>query len=154
MPTLTHRELTERAAKWLRNSCRVPHYHDADRLISCRCSVVFTERVGGQEIVDAIGYNRAGRRTVVIECKTSLRDFFADQDKKCRRRPELGMGSFRFYLAEPDIIPIDELPDRWGLLILSKGRVSIAKAPTVIHKPNRNAELELLFNDAYKRQNL
>ena len=63
------------------------------------------------EIPYAIGF--ANGKTILIEVKTSLSDFRSDKKKKFRNIG--GMGGWRFYLAEPDIIPHNEIPDGWGL---------------------------------------
>ena len=60
-------------------------------------------------------------RSVVVECKISRADFFADREKPFRKNPELAMGCERFYLAPQGLIAAHELPAKWGLLE-SKGR--------------------------------
>ncbi len=37
--------------------------------------------------------------------------------------PELGMGDWRFFICEPGLISIEELPAGWGLLNVKKDRV-------------------------------
>jgi hypothetical protein len=63
---------------------------------------------------DAIGW-RDGL-SIMIECKASRSDFLADKNKDVRKRPERGMGDWRFYLCPPEIIYPSELPLGWGLL--------------------------------------
>jgi hypothetical protein len=98
---MDHNALCERAAQWLRNTRR--------------CRLVLREVVSGCcEIPDAIGWNGGGWSTL-IECKTSLADFRRDADK-AHARADLGMGMHRFYMTEPDVIPLVEIPEGWGLL--------------------------------------
>ncbi len=40
-----------------------------------------------------------------------------------RAEPEKGMGDWRFYLCEPGVITVDDLPAGWGLLYVINGRV-------------------------------
>ena len=88
------------AARWLR-SCH-------------RCCVVLTEWKGGprHEIPDVIGWNRRGW-SVLVEVKTSRSDFRADAKKLSRRHH--GVGQERWFFAPRNVIPVDELPDKWGL---------------------------------------
>jgi len=64
---------------------------------------------------DAIGWKRACH-SVVVECKISRADFFADQEKPFRQKPELGLGCERFYLTPAGLLHPEELPRGWGLL--------------------------------------
>lgn len=71
---------------------------------------------GTGEIPDAIGFRE--RSSVLVECKTSRSDFFADRKKRYRAQPEVyaPMGEFRFYAAPKGLIRVEDLPERWGLL--------------------------------------
>ena len=104
MGALTHKQLVKRAGRWLRNSLH--------------CSVVFEELVAntiGGEIPDTIGW--VSGTCIVVECKTSHADFLTDKKKASRRRvgENTALGTFRFYLAPPNVIRVDELPEGWGL---------------------------------------
>jgi hypothetical protein len=103
---MTHDKLVMRAVAWLR---------------SYGCGVVLSEQscVSG-ETPDAIGWKRASH-SVIVECKVSRADFLADREKPFRRKPEIGMGCERYYLAPPALLTPDELPAGWGLLEL-RGR--------------------------------
>ena len=98
---MTHAQLVEKAVRWLR------HY---------RCGVVLSEQacVSG-EMPDAIGWKRACH-SVVVECKITRADFFADRAKPFRHKPEQGVGSERFYLTPAGLLRHEELPAGWGLL--------------------------------------
>jgi hypothetical protein len=98
---MTHAVLVRKAVEWLRRY---------------RCGVVLSEQacISG-EMPDAIGWKRACH-SVLVECKVSRPDFLADREKSFRKKPELGVGSERFYLAPRGLIHPDEIPAGWGLL--------------------------------------
>lgn len=101
---MTHNELVEIAHKWLLR----------------RCGFAFKELAAQySEIPDAIGFR--SNYSILIECKTSRSDFFADQKKIFRKNPAKGVGDFRFYMCQKDLIKPGELPNSWGLLYVSKG---------------------------------
>jgi len=72
----THKELVQRASKWLQNSAS--------------CPVVLYEARGAYEIPDAIGWKAHGNQSIVIECKTSISDFKKDQEKRARKVKSMG----------------------------------------------------------------
>jgi hypothetical protein len=96
---VTHAELVRRAVRWLRNSRR--------------CNVVLAEAqcYWVREFPDAIGWR--GSSSILIECKTSITDFYAD-----RRKPSSPhrMGVYRYYLTPPGLLQPEQLPTGWGLL--------------------------------------
>ena len=65
---------------------------------------------------------------MLVECKVSRGDFLADREKPCRKKPEKGVGSERFYLTPPALLKIGELPAGWGLLEYRRGRVEMQHA--------------------------
>lgn len=73
------------------------------------------------ELPDAIGFKNGA--SCLIEAKCSRSDFLADKKKAFRKDPEKGMGDWRFFICEPDIISVGDLPAGWGLLHVVKGRV-------------------------------
>lgn len=110
----THGELISIAEKWLLNTQN--------------CGFVFKELrcyTPNKEIPDAIGF--CNGYSILIECKTSYKDFKSDSKKLFRKRPELGMGSFRFYMAPEGIITPDELPYKWGLIEVNSKRRAVKK---------------------------
>ena len=81
-----------------------------------RCGVVLSEQACvSREMPDAIGWKKACH-SVLVECKASRADFMADREKPFRQRPEMGVGSERYYLAPRQLIRIEEIPAGWGLL--------------------------------------
>lgn len=99
---ITHRELVERGASWLRS-----HKH----------KVVCTETVTKcHEVPDVIGWK--GVSSTLIECKVSRADFKKDQEKLSRIDANKRVGQARYYLTPPGLIQESELPSGWGLLEL------------------------------------
>ncbi len=106
----THRELCELACRFLRNN---------------GFKVVFSDRFHAWtscgEHPDALGFRNGA--SCLIEVKCSRSDFLADRKKVFRSEPEKGMGDWRFYLCEPGVITVADLPAGWGLLYAINGRV-------------------------------
>lgn len=110
---MTHKELVERAAKWLKGR---------------GCTVVATElHTNGQsgECPDAIGWRY--HQSYVVECKASRADFLTDKNKRFRQNPPLGMGAKRFYMCPPEVILAREIPPGWGLLYVKPRKVEVIK---------------------------
>ena len=139
---MTHRQLVDSAYRWL--------------LGQGRCGVAFRELMANNdtgEIPDAIGFRE--RASVLVECKISRSDFFADRKKKYRAQPDVyrPMGKFRFYAAPKGLIRVEELPKRWGLL-----EPTPRGALRIVHNPygnwwcngfddhNQDAERALLYS--------
>jgi hypothetical protein len=93
-----------------------------------RCGVVLSEQacVSG-EMPDAIGWKKACH-SVLVECKVSRADFLADREKPFRRKPEIGVGCERYYLAARGLIPVEDVPTGWGLLEIAGREVQRIKA--------------------------
>jgi len=107
---MTHAQMIEKAVRWLR---------------SYRCGVVLSEQacVSG-EMPDAIGWKQACH-SVLVECKVTRNDFWADREKPFRLKPEKGVGRERFYLTPPGLVKIEELPLGWGLLQCRRDRIEM-----------------------------
>jgi len=107
----THAELVKRAGKWLKTRKK--------------CGVIMKEWKGGcGETPDAIGFRY--NTSILIEVKISYSDFKKDFDKHFRKRMGYGMGEYRYYMAPKEVIPLDEIPNNWGLLEVKNDRVYIA----------------------------
>jgi hypothetical protein len=104
MSEITHEDLRKAAVKWLSGTSRSDH----------RCSVVLSEiATASSQIPDAIGW--AASRSILIECKVSRSDFFADATKPSRIANHIP-GTRRYYLAPARMVKWEELPIGWGLL--------------------------------------
>jgi hypothetical protein len=93
-----------------------------------RCGVVLSEQacVSG-EMPDAIGWKKACH-SVLVESKVSRSDFIADRDKPFRRKPEIGVGCERYYLAPRGLIELEDLPAGWGLLEVCDREAKLVKS--------------------------
>jgi hypothetical protein len=125
---MTHQQLVRVAEQWLRRSYR--------------CGIVLSEQsCASGETPDVIGW-KGKCRSIVVECKVSRADFFADRGKPFRHNPELGMGCERFYLTPAGMISKEELPPRWGLLELKNKEVRLLITPP---RRSQRAEAGLLW---------
>lgn len=123
---MTHAELVERAAKWLRSQ---------------GFGTVIAENLyGGDENPDAIGWKCSGH-SLLVECKVSRSDFLADAAKSFRKHPSLGMGVERVYMTTPGVIRRDELTNGWGLVEVRGQRVVTVVKPTPRYDINKHAEI-------------
>jgi hypothetical protein len=140
---ITHIELVELGRNWLIHtfSNAVPWGHYG-------CSVVITElstATWGGEIPDVLGF--CPNKSILIECKTSFSDFNADKNKPFRNEaPEMGIGSQRWYLAPLGIIPIDKVPEKWGLLEVTPGRTILMTRKAEIQERNYDSEQAILIS--------
>ncbi len=100
---MEHFDLVLRAEKFLRD-------------INCKIVIrdPFKSMTWSGECPDAIGWR--GGVSFLIEAKATRADFLSDKKKEFRVFPNKGMGDWRFYMSEPGIIEVDDLPDDWGLL--------------------------------------
>jgi len=139
---MTHPELVERAGRWLKNTLN--------------CRVVLSELVaytGNGEIPDSIGW--VNGRCILVECKTSRSDFFADLKKPFRRMepiPAQALGDWRFYLTTEGLIDPEEIPDGWGLYevrgrsVKHAGGVRYANGRTPPYKSYKQGEVAMLVS--------
>lgn len=155
----THEELCERARRWLSGTRK--------------CEPVFSGCASCDEIPDAIGWSSSWkfRGSHVVECKTSVSDFYADQrkyvmwrsvkwDHLLRRvsQQEIDkgdyvkevasrMGDYRFYMCEPGVIAVQlvekHAPDH-GLLYVEGRRVSVVRSAPRREGPHYAAEVRFL----------
>ncbi len=134
--TSTHRDMCKRAATWLRGTMG--------------CGVAVWELTAWtNEKPDAIGWHP--HKSTLVECKTSRSDFLRDKLKYHKKTPESGMGNYRYYMCPPDVIKAEDLPPCWGLVYLSKGRVSIIKKA---EKQAANLKAERTFLASILRRNI
>lgn len=128
---MTHDDLVKKACIWLGGPGR--------------CTVVGSEFTswGCAESPDAIGWDYLGR-CVVVECKTSRSDFFADA-KKPYRSKVCGLGATRYYLAPQGLLKPEELPEGWGLIeVKPSGGTVKRKDSKVWAERNMTGEIVIL----------
>jgi hypothetical protein len=126
---MTHDELVQRAARWLKNTQR--------------CGVVLTEFVSySPETPDAIGWKNGGLWSYLVECKTSLGDFYADAKKPGRSLRRLaGLGRERYYMTPKGLLDVERVRRNrpgWGLLEVCGRRVSCTTTPGGSRKDGSN----------------
>jgi len=137
----THDELIEIGRKWLIN----PYAQAAD-YGHYGCSVVMTEiSCSAWEEPDVLGFSSNRPGSILIECKASKSDFRADKKKPFRECSEFGMGAQRWYLAPAGIIPIDEVPEKWGLLEVIENKIKVTKKAE-IQKRSYESEIKVLLS--------
>lgn len=144
---MTHAELVERAGKWLKNSLH--------------CRVVLTEHVAytrSCETPDAIGW--VNNRAILVECKTSRSDFYADRRKPSRHKDFPALGVWRFYFAPPCLLGIKDInymAEGWGLYAVHKNKIVHASgakynnADQPPFKSDRDSEVAMLVSAMAKK---
>src|ERR1700676_450438 len=109
---MTHARLVEMAEEWLRRS---------------RCGIVLSEQgCSSGEMPDAIGW-KGRNHSIMLECKISRSDFFADSAKPWRTNPEMALGCERYYAAPKGMLKAGEMPEGWGLLEAQGRELKLAK---------------------------
>ena len=90
-----------------------------------KCAVVMAEVSAWvlHEWPDAIGWT-AKAESIMVECKTTVSDFYADRKKEGRRRNG-GMGQHRYYMTERGVLKPKMIPDGWGLIEIRGSRTKI-----------------------------
>jgi hypothetical protein len=131
---LTHRELCEVGAKYLRSSCGW----------QLRSEFVLVEFVSScVEQPDIFGIK--GSHNVLIEVKVSRNDFRADFKKPFRNGKVNGIGATRYYLCPTGLIKENELPEKWGLIYCDQNKnIEIIKHAEVFKERNFIGELNIL----------
>lgn len=116
---MTHRELCLIGARYLKKQGIVPFN---------RCSYVVCELEMIGECPDAWGV--CSGQTQLIEVKVSRSDFLSDKKKWHRINSDRGLGEYRSFLCPTDLIKVDDLPKKWGLLYADeKGEITVIKYP-------------------------
>jgi hypothetical protein len=106
---------------------------------------------GAGETPDAIGWFCGGLFSILIEAKTTRRDFLADARKRFRRSPSQGVGVYRYYLTAPSLISTNELPPYWGLLEINGRRVQVVQ-PAECQPSDSSAEKQMLWSECRRKQ--
>lgn len=120
----THADLVQRAVKWLRS------FH--------KCSHAYGEFVAAvQYIPDAIGWRN--QFSILVECKRSRSDFFADRKKLIHHNPDAYPGEERWYLTPPGLVTADEVPEGWYLAEADEKRVRVITHPPTLPQVDRSA---------------
>jgi len=131
MPDLTHAELVERAGRWLRNTRRCVYVLCEPRPWACA------------EHPDAIGWLNTGE-SIVVECKISIDDCYADRAKSWRTRNS-GMGFYRYWLTPPGLFNWDWLAQGTGILEMHGRIVKVIREAEPRQDRDWSMELRLLL---------
>ncbi|EKK8358914.1 hypothetical protein PPQ74_002540 [Salmonella enterica] len=143
--SLSHDELCIIACDFLRSEGFKVAFHDR-----------FRPKTQHGERPDAIGFHSGA--SCLIEVKCSRSDLRTDMKKRFRVAPEKGMGDWRFYLSEPGIIEVSDLPDGWGLLHVTatnglvrkihgwKGNAMWLRREKKPFKANKQAECDYMYS--------
>lgn len=157
MKTWTHDALCLRAKRWLSGTMR--------------CNPTFSNCASCAEIPDAIGWHSGG--SIVVECKTSVSDFYADRRKYLgwknheykwvlsydrfpeKEGPQHGyelvevprMGDLRYYMSESGIVKPElvekHAPDH-GLVYVVGNIVRVIREAQQRELVNKDSEIRFL----------
>lgn len=120
----SHSELCALGVKWMSRA-------KSQSGPGCLFSLSETRSGYTGEAPDVIGWRvaygpQAGFDSVLIECKTSLADFRADEKKPFRIDAAKGMGVYRYYLAPEGLLTVDMIPEKWGLIqVNARGHLKV-----------------------------
>ncbi|MCF2487503.1 hypothetical protein [Dyadobacter sp. CY347] len=142
MRTLTHRDLVKSAYNWV---------------LKKSCGFAFKELKSFEaECADVIGFG-AWNHSILIECKVSRSDLFADRKKPFRIEPGKGVGRYRFYCCRTSLLKVSDLPEQWGLIYVDeKGKARCVHNPYTKtpegfgwkggFEPNEDAERSYMYS--------
>jgi len=137
---MTHDQLVDRAFRWV--------------LGAGKCDFAFHEfRTFAGEQPDVLGFKECGLTSVLIECKASISDVYADKKKIWRRYPACGMGHRRFMFCPPNLIKPGKQPEGWGLLYCYPKKVRKIVPSAVFKRFSRKKEI-ILMASALRRVHL
>lgn len=126
---MTHREVVDIAYRWLLKSGSV--------------GFAFKElKSYDNQIPDVIGFGSWS--SILIECKVSRSDFFADRKKP---HHQSGMGNFRYYCCPAGLLKAEELPEKWGLIYVDeKGK---CKAVRIVHREYEIIDDKVVYTNRF-----
>lgn len=129
-----HYNLCCLGAKWLTRKDYFDFY-------KC-CNYAVVELVcAAAESPDIFGFS--GDHSTMIEVKTSRSDFLRDKDKFSRNNLDYALGNYRFYLCPCNVIKVEDLPLKWGLLWYDGKDISVIKEAEY-QKVNNRSELAVM----------
>lgn len=131
----THKQLCELGAKFLKKSRNWN----------------FSSKYVVKELVSQAGespdvFAVRGYSSILIECKTSRSDFFADL-KKPHRKEGCGVGLRRYYLCPKELIKEAELPKGWGLLYVGEdGNIEVVRNSECFEQRDFRDEFSIYYS--------
>lgn len=109
-----------------------------------RCHLIVTEFKCCTEIPDIYGLRVDN--SILIEVKTSMQDFKREKDKYHKQTTK-GIGRYRYFLCETDIIKIEDLPQGWGLLYCNyKAEITVIKDSEKFKEINDAGEKRIMLS--------
>lgn len=133
--------------------------------------VVTTEirAYGSREEPDVLAFR--GQCSMLIEAKTSRADFLADFKKPERQNDTgTGLGVYRLYLCPAELLAVEDIPKKWGLLWARGKRIEAIRMPLgniwpnhstaqrypsnwalFAHVPDHSAERAVMYSIARRR---
>jgi hypothetical protein len=126
----SHAELIQRAGRWLTHTRK-------SVVVVTECTAFCASLTP-----DALGWTARGESTL-IECKTSVSDFYRDRSKPSHRSGRL-VGRERFYLTPRGLLKPELIPDPWGLLEVRGTIVRVVK-PAVACETDMQFELAIIL---------
>lgn len=100
---MTHTDLIVLCSQWA-----LKHKYAVAAITECKVKCT-------DEVPDVIAYKANGQATL-FEIKVSHSDFKADAGKPFRKKPDNGLGLYRYYVCPSGVIKPEELPEGWGLI--------------------------------------
>jgi hypothetical protein len=128
MSGLTHDKLVKLGKAWL----------------SRTHAIVITEMATIGEEPDVLGFK--GGEATLIECKASRSDYYADKKKSFRAYPELGIGTYRYFLTPEKLLALEGVPEGWGVLETCGKRVRMVRSPRPFIQHNSRQEKVILMS--------
>ena len=117
------------------------------------CRVVLSELVAytrSGETPDAIGW--VHNQAILVECKTSRSDFYAERKKRARNKHMPALGVWRFYLTPPGLLKPEEIIEGWGLYevhgkrVIHRGGSKYQNAGKPYFESDRDSEVAMLVS--------
>jgi hypothetical protein len=96
------------------------------------------------ETPDAIGFHSG--ITTLIECKASMTDFKKDSQKYFRKNPEMGMGTYRYFMVPKNLLNGTKTPQGWGLIEVSENKKTRVAKASDFFEANHQSEKDMLLS--------
>jgi hypothetical protein len=140
---MTHSTLIALCSRWL-----LRHKFAVTAITECQVKCT-------SEVPDVLAFKPTGQ-SAMFEIKVDRSDFKADAKKSFRKKPDRGLGLYRYYVTPDNLVSPDEVPEGWGLLWFreSDGRC-IQKLPSKkFLKRDHHAESAILVSALRRVGNL
>lgn len=109
-----------------------------------KCGIVITELAALGEEPDVFGC--CSGTSMLLEAKATRSDFLSDKNKSFRRNEFQGIGHYRYYITNPGVAKVEEMPANWGLIEVREGRYYTLKKAEYIKDINHPHERRILLS--------